>query len=195
MDAEIWRWIWLVAAATFAMGEMALAGTFFLFPFAIGATLAAIVSFLGAGVGLSWGAFVVGSGASFAALRPLVRRFDKDEPVDGIGARRLIGQAGVVLEDIPAGGDLGLIRVNREQWRAESADARAIPAGVPVKIIEIRGTRAVVWPTSELDPTGKWLMTALMYVGRVGPLTLALAVGERVGSRSYRYPEGRMAVG
>jgi trk system potassium uptake protein TrkH len=49
--------------------------------------------------------------------------------------------------------------------------------------------------TSELDTSGRWLMTVLMYFGRVGPLTLALAVGERVGTRRYRYPEGRLAVG
>ena len=152
MDAEVWRWIWLVAAATVTLGEMAMAGTFFLFPFAIGAILAALLSFMGAGVGVGWAAFVIGSGASFAALRPLARRLDQGEPVDGIGARRLIGQPGVVLEAIPGGGDLGLIRVGREEWRAEAVDGRALAVGVPIKIVEIRGTRALVWPTSEPDP-------------------------------------------
>jgi membrane protein implicated in regulation of membrane protease activity len=153
MDADIWRWIWLVAATTFAVGEIMLAGSFFLLPFAAGAALASVLTFLGAPVAVGWAAFVIGSGASFAALRPIVRRFDKDEPVDGIGARRLIGQSGVVLEAIPGGGELGLIRVNREQWRAEAADERAIPVGVPVRVVEIRGTRAIVWPSAELDPT------------------------------------------
>jgi trk system potassium uptake protein TrkH len=49
--------------------------------------------------------------------------------------------------------------------------------------------------TSELDAVGKWLIAILMYIGRVGPLTLALAVGERAVPKGYRYPEGRMAVG
>ncbi len=49
--------------------------------------------------------------------------------------------------------------------------------------------------TSELDGTGKWLLSILMYFGRVGPMTLALAVGERAVTRAYQYPEGRMAVG
>jgi trk system potassium uptake protein TrkH len=49
--------------------------------------------------------------------------------------------------------------------------------------------------TSELDSVGKWMMTLLMYFGRVGPLTLALAIGERTVPRGFRYPEGRMAVG
>lgn len=49
--------------------------------------------------------------------------------------------------------------------------------------------------TAELDAVGKWLITLLMFFGRVGPLTLALAIGERVAARGYRYPEGRVAVG
>ncbi len=49
--------------------------------------------------------------------------------------------------------------------------------------------------TGELTTSGKWLMTFLMYFGRVGPLTLALAIGERVAKKGYRYPEGGLAVG
>jgi len=49
--------------------------------------------------------------------------------------------------------------------------------------------------TADLDTTGRWLMTGLMYIGRVGPLTLALAVGARAVPKTYRYPEGKMAVG
>ncbi len=49
--------------------------------------------------------------------------------------------------------------------------------------------------TGDLDNTGKWIMTFLMYFGRVGPITLALAIGERLTLRDFRYPEGRLAVG
>lgn len=49
--------------------------------------------------------------------------------------------------------------------------------------------------TSELDTVGKALVTMLMYTGRVGPLTLALAIGERTVPKGYKYPQGRMAVG
>jgi trk system potassium uptake protein TrkH len=49
--------------------------------------------------------------------------------------------------------------------------------------------------TGELDSVGKWLIAVMMYAGRVGPLTLALAIGERAVSRRFSYPEGSMAVG
>ena len=67
---EFWRWVWLVAAAVFAIGEMAIAGSFFLAPFAIGAVVAAILAFAGVPVGIEWLAFAAvsaGAGASAAS--------------------------------------------------------------------------------------------------------------------------------
>ena len=42
---DTWRWIWLAAAVVFAVGEIAVAGSFFLLPFAGGAVAAAVVAF------------------------------------------------------------------------------------------------------------------------------------------------------
>ena len=49
--------------------------------------------------------------------------------------------------------------------------------------------------TKEFDAAGRFLLILLMYIGRIGPLTLALAIGERRGSQRYQYPVGHMAVG
>ena len=47
MDSpEQWRWLWLVAAAVFAIGEMATPGSFFLAPFAVGAFVASLLAFV-----------------------------------------------------------------------------------------------------------------------------------------------------
>jgi trk system potassium uptake protein TrkH len=48
--------------------------------------------------------------------------------------------------------------------------------------------------TPALDYTGKILITILMYVGRVGPLTVALALGE-VRKSKLEYPTTRISVG
>ena len=120
-DPETWRWIWLATAVTFALGELAIAGTFFLAPFAVGALVACLLAFFDVELVWQWLAFVVISFGSFAALRPLSRRLDQGEPTDGIGSKRLIGQTGTVLQEIPAGHhELGMVRVHREEWRAES---------------------------------------------------------------------------
>jgi membrane protein implicated in regulation of membrane protease activity len=149
-DSELWRWIWLGATAFFTVGEMAAAGTFFLAPFAAGAMIATIIAFAGGGLVVQWAAFVVVSAVSFAALRPLARRLDLGDSGEGVGAKRLVGQQAVVLEAIPGSHHLGLVQVHREEWRAESLDGLAVPEGEPVRVVEVRGTRVIVVPTSEL---------------------------------------------
>ena len=49
--------------------------------------------------------------------------------------------------------------------------------------------------TSTLGAAGKLIIILLMYVGRIGPLTLALAVGEQAYRASFHYPEARILVG
>lgn len=145
----MWRWVWLVAALVFGLGEMASAGTFFLAPFALGAVGAAVISFLGAPIGLGWVVFVGLSGVSFAALRRVARRLDAStrNPL-GVGATRLVGERGIVLLAVPEGPDeMGLVRIGREEWRAQSMDGSAIAAQTPVTVLEVRGTRVIVFPT------------------------------------------------
>lgn len=49
--------------------------------------------------------------------------------------------------------------------------------------------------TPHLDDPGKIIVIVIMFIGRVGPLTIALAVGRRQAAGRIRYPEGRVVVG
>ena len=49
--------------------------------------------------------------------------------------------------------------------------------------------------TSSLSVTGKILLTILMYIGRIGPLTLVLAVGENQNKNPAKYPQGKIMIG
>jgi trk system potassium uptake protein TrkH len=49
--------------------------------------------------------------------------------------------------------------------------------------------------TPELSTVGRLLITLLMFVGRLGPLTMVLAVAARVRKPLYRYVEERVMVG
>lgn len=74
---DTWRWIWLVATALFAAGEIITTG-FFLLPFAVGALVATLLAFAGVSVAIQWITFVAvsatcsrGSGHSpVASTRP-----------------------------------------------------------------------------------------------------------------------------
>ena len=152
VEPESWRWIWLAVAAVFAIGELSTAGTFFLLPFAIGAAVAAVLAFAGVSVAIGLVVFIIVSLVSLAALRKLAHRLDRNEPTEGIGSKRLIGQPARVVEPIDGANDLGTVRVDREEWRAESGDGSAIPLNTQVKIVEVRGTRVVVFPVEPLPP-------------------------------------------
>ena len=153
-DAETWRWIWLIAAVVFAVGEISIAGSFFLAPFAIGAAVAAILAFAGADLDAQWISFLVVSAVLLAAMRPLARRLDKTPHVPGVGAQRQLGQHATVLEAIDGPHDHGLVLFGGERWRADSATGAPIAVGTTVLITQVRGTRVVVEPiTDGAEPT------------------------------------------
>lgn len=49
--------------------------------------------------------------------------------------------------------------------------------------------------TPELDVPGKIMIMLMMFVGRLGPLTLTYAVGSRRGRVLYRHAEGKIIIG
>lgn len=147
-DPEQWRWVWIGTAVLFGIGEMATPGAFFLAPFALGAVVATGLAFAEVSLAGQWAAFVGISVTAFAALRPMARRLDRDGGSDGVGSRRLIGRAGIVIEDIePA--QSGRVRVDHEEWRADSDDQSALTAGTAIRVSEVEGTRLIVAPTKE----------------------------------------------
>lgn len=139
LDAAV---VFLVLGLGLCIAEIVAPGLVLL-PFGIGAVIASLTGFVGADPWVQAVVFVVASTTMFAALRPIARRLNQSDQDEGVGARRLVGARAVVLEDIPAD-DSGLVRVDREQWRAESMDQTRIPAGTPVTVAEVRGTRVVV---------------------------------------------------
>jgi len=141
---EDWRWVWIIATAVFTIGELTTPGSFFMLPFAIGALAATVLAFLNVDVIVEWLVFVGVSLAVFAALRPVARRLNRSVDDTGVGSRRLLGHSAVVVREIPAGGDVGLVRVDREEWRAQSTDGSAIPSGTPVRVADVQGTRVIV---------------------------------------------------
>ena len=80
MDSpEDWRWVWIIATAVFAIGELTSPGSFFMLPFAIGALVATVLAFLDVDIVIEWLAFVGVSLAVFAALRPVARRLNRSD--------------------------------------------------------------------------------------------------------------------
>ena len=151
-DPDSWQWIWLAFAFLFALGEILTPGSFVLLPFAVGAALSTVCAFLGVPVAGEWVVFIIGSVVSLFAFRPLARHLDREGQADGVGSRRLVGQPAVVLRRIPGRGELGTVRVGREEWRADSINGGPIPAGVTVRVADVQGTHVVVAAAESLRP-------------------------------------------
>lgn len=151
MDASDWLWVWLAAAVVLAFLELVTPFLFFMISFAAGAALAALAAVLDASVALQIGVFVIGSAAALLVLVPIGHRLAAAESDDAHeGAVRQVGRTAVVLEAIPGGRhDTGLVRLERQQWRAETDADTTIDAGDEVDVIAVRGTRLVVAPVSE----------------------------------------------
>jgi membrane protein implicated in regulation of membrane protease activity len=146
-DPDFWRWIWVIVIVGFLVGEMFTPGTFFFLPFAIGALAAAITAFAGGSISQQWVAFLALTVIASLAFIPLRRRLDRVQPPLGVGAQRILNQEGTIVTAIPNGlTGAGIVRIAREEWRAESRDHHAISVGTNVKVVDVRGTGVVVEP-------------------------------------------------
>jgi membrane protein implicated in regulation of membrane protease activity len=138
--------LWVALAVLLAVAEVFTA-TLVLIMFAAGALAAAVAAGLGVDVVGQAVTFAVVSALSLVALRPIIRKHmlpaiaGADET---IGVKALEGAPGVVLEQVTQ--DRGLVRVEGELWTARVFDAtQVIEAGERIRVIEVRGTTALVW--------------------------------------------------
>jgi len=134
--------IWLVVAAVLAGGEVLTLGLF-LGPLALAAVLAALVALADASLALQLGAFVAGSIASLAIVRPIAKRHMHTPARMRTGAAALIGQRALVLERVDA--DHGMVKIGGEVWTARAYDEdHVLEAGARVEVIKIEGATALV---------------------------------------------------
>jgi membrane protein implicated in regulation of membrane protease activity len=141
MDAWV---IWLVVAVVLGVAEV-LNLSFYLFPFAIGAAGAALVSLAGGGAVLAWPVFAVLTAVSFGIVRPIAKRHLDVPPQIRTGTAALVGRTAVVLERIDNDAPSGSVRLDGEVWSARAYDEdHVFDAGTRVQVLEIRGATALV---------------------------------------------------
>ena len=134
--------IWMLVSAALAGGEMLTLGLF-LGPLSLAAVLAALVALGGGSVELQAAAFVAGSVAALAIVRPIARRHMRTPAHIRTGAAALIGQRAIVLEKVDADG--GLVKIGGEVWTARAYDEdHVIEPGTRVEVMVIQGATALV---------------------------------------------------
>ena len=141
MPTKVWL-IWLILAAIFIVAEMMTPG-FFLLWFGIGALVAAILAYLRFNPIWQWTTFLVVSTVLLAFSRRFAEKFSAKQP-PGIGANRLMGKEGIVKEEIDQVKGTGNVRVEKDDWRADSSNGEIIAAETKIVVVRVEGTHLVV---------------------------------------------------
>ena len=111
--------------------------------FAAGALTALIAAALHAPVWLQAVLFIVVSGVTLVATRPLVKKITKRKS-QSLNADRCIGETAVVTEDIDNVLATGAVKVNGVVWTARSAGGEKIEKDKKVIIEKIEGVKLIV---------------------------------------------------
>jgi membrane protein implicated in regulation of membrane protease activity len=136
--------LWAVAAVALAIGEVLTPGLFFLGPVALAAVAAGVVGALGAGLAWQLVAFIVGSIAGLAVLRPIARAHLHMPALMRTGTAALVGAKAVVLRTVDANG--GLVRIGGEEWSARAyVEDQVLEPGTRVEVVQIEGATALVY--------------------------------------------------
>jgi len=150
LDPDIWPWIWLGAAVTFALVELIfVGGSFIILPWAVSAFLAAILAFYDVPVEVQWTVFVFGGAILFFVLYRWAQHFMRETPeMPGVGADRLFFLKGTATTEISPDDEdrKGRVRVEGEVWGALADGDGGIPVGQRVTVLAMKGTRVVVAP-------------------------------------------------
>lgn len=111
----------------------------------IGAFLASVFAALNFSVEVQLLFFTVGTLLSFFGIRPFVLKYlYKSKKVTKTNADSLIGRTGLVTEKINLLEEKGRIRIDGDNWRAQSNNNVEINTGETVEVVAINSTIMIV---------------------------------------------------
>ena len=136
--------IWAIAAVLLSVGEILTPGMFFLGPVALAAVAAAVVALFEVGVVGQLLAFIIGSIATVAFLRPISKRHLHMPAALRTGTAALEGTKAVVLQRVDLNG--GRVRIGGEEWSARAyMEDQVLEPGTRVEVVKIEGATALVY--------------------------------------------------
>jgi membrane protein implicated in regulation of membrane protease activity len=144
-------WVWIAIGVVFAIVEL-FTGGFFALSLAVAAGLTAILAYLGLGFPGQLLTFGVVTALLFGIAQRAGKAMSKHPP-EPLAGNRLVGKKGVVTHEIVSDGSRGMVRVDREEWRADGQEHDEIPEGTRVEIVAVEGAHLVVRPVDLGEPT------------------------------------------
>ena len=139
-------YIWLILAGVFLIIEIMTVG-FLIFWLSIGSLFAMIISFFTENIIVQTAVFVISSTILIFATKPFVKKFTKNNSSIKTNVYSIIEKTGIVTQEINSIQATGQIKVNGEIWSAIGENGTNIPEGTEVKVLDIKGVKAIVSPT------------------------------------------------
>ena len=139
-------YIWLILAGIFLIVEAMTVG-FLIFWLSIGSLFAMITSFFTDNIFIQTSVFVISSTILIFATKPFVKKFTQAKSPIKTNVYSIIGKTGIVTQEINSIHSTGQIKVDGEVWSAIGEnDSSIIPKDSEVKILEVKGVKAIVTP-------------------------------------------------
>lgn len=136
--------IWLIISGVFLIGEI-FTVSFLLFWVGIGAFLALLTSLITDSILIQILVFTISTILMIIFMKPLVKKFFKENNEIKSNTESLIGKNGIVIKEINNIESRGQIKVNGELWSAFSEDStEVIEVGSTVCIEDIKGVKLKV---------------------------------------------------
>lgn len=137
-------YIWLIAAGIFLIIEIFTVG-FLIFWLSIASLLAMVVSFFTPNLVIQTTVFVISSTLLIFATKPFVKKFAKNKTIP-TNVYSMIGKVGIVTQEINTIQSTGQIKIDGEIWSATCESEVSIPEGTKIKVLEVKGVKALVTP-------------------------------------------------
>lgn len=139
-------YIWLILAGLFLIAEAMTVG-FLIFWLSIGSLFAMITSFFTDNIFIQTAIFVISSTILIFATKPFVKKFTQAKSPIKTNVYSIIGKTAIVTQEINSIHSTGQIKVDGEVWSAIGEnDSSIIPKDSEVKILEVKGVKAIVTP-------------------------------------------------
>lgn len=148
MDIEVWH-IWIIIAVLLFIVEI-FTPSFLTACLAIGCIAAAISSYFDYGIKIQLLSFSIGTLIGFFGVRPFMLKYahrNSDKVKTNIDA--LMGKIGRVSVTIGNSKNQGRVKVEGDDWRAETEDNEIINEGERVEVLKIDSTILIVKPITK----------------------------------------------
>ena len=138
-------YIWLIMAGIFLIAEIITVG-FLIFWLSIGSLFAMITSLFTDNLVIQTAVFVISSTILIFVKKPFVKKFATNKNPIKTNVYSIIGKNGIVTQDINPIEAVGQIKISGEVWSAISQDNQIIPKDTKIRVLEIKGVKAIVEP-------------------------------------------------